>query len=201
MRKQGVNHILQIFFPKVCPICTEVLDREQEICQDCRKKLKYITEPKCKKCGKPFESVDAQSQIRQYCGDCQKNRHDYEYGMAVFRYNDEIRESIYRFKYKNQRTYAGFYADEMWKVYGRQIRAEGIEVMIPVPVSRKKMQKTIAPQTTKISAILKIGQILKSKKSTTPCSTYRSMPLPMAPEINNAVPTRNDTGPLLTRLR
>ena len=48
MRKQGVNHILQIFFPKVCPICTEVLDREQEICQDCRKKLKYITEPKCK---------------------------------------------------------------------------------------------------------------------------------------------------------
>ena len=141
MRKQGVNHILQIFFPKVCPICTEVLDREQEICQDCRKKLKYITEPKCKKCGKPFESVDAQSQIRQYCGDCQKNRHDYEYGMAVFRYNDEIRESIYRFKYKNQRTYAGFYADEMWKVYGRQIRAEGIEVMIPVPVSRKKMQK------------------------------------------------------------
>ena len=52
MRKQGVNHILQIFFPKVCPICTEVLDREQEICQDCRKKLKYITEPKCKKCGK-----------------------------------------------------------------------------------------------------------------------------------------------------
>ena len=141
MRKQGVNHILQIFFPKVCPICTEVLDREQEICQGCRKKLKYITEPKCKKCGKPFESVDAQSQIRQYCGDCQKNRHDYEYGMAVFRYNDEIRESIYRFKYKNQRTYASFYADEMWKVYGRQIRAEGIEVMIPVPVSRKKMQK------------------------------------------------------------
>ena len=51
MRKQGVNHILQIFFPKVCPICTQVLDREQEICQDCRKKLKYITEPKCKKCG------------------------------------------------------------------------------------------------------------------------------------------------------
>ena len=101
MRKQGVNHILQIFFPKVFLICTEVLDREQEICQDCRKKLKYITEPKCKKCGKPFESVDAQSQIRQYCGDCQKNRHDYEYGMAVFRYNDEIRESIYRFKYKN----------------------------------------------------------------------------------------------------
>ena len=95
MRKQGVNHILQIFFPKVCPICTEVLDREQEICQGCRKKLKYITEPKCKKCGKPFESVDAQSQIRQYCGDCQKNSHDYEYGMALM-YADEVTPSMER---------------------------------------------------------------------------------------------------------
>ena len=57
------------------------------------------------------------------------------------------------------------------------------------------------PTHIPISAILKIGQILKSKKSTTPCSTYRSMPLPMAPAINNAVPTRNESGPLLTRLR
>ena len=57
--------------------------------------------------------------------------------MAVFQYSDELRESIYRFKYYNQRTYAKFYGRAMAR-YKRQIKDLGIQILIPVPISRKR---------------------------------------------------------------
>lgn len=130
--------ILQILFPKTCPICGDILEKGREICPECKQRLIYIREPKCKKCGKPFDKREYDSQTREYCGDCTKLPHSYEHGMAVFRYNEEIRESIFRFKYHNQRTYADFYGKEMAKSYGRYIQSLGIEVIIPVPLSKKK---------------------------------------------------------------
>lgn len=129
--------LLQLFFPKTCPICEEILDKHQEICKKCEKNLRYIEEPKCKKCGKPFEPREPDSEIKEYCMDCVKKPHIYDFGMAVFQYSEELRESIYRFKYYNQRTYAGFYGKAM-ACYGRQIRELGIQVLIPVPISRQR---------------------------------------------------------------
>lgn len=134
------ENVLQILFPKTCPICGDILDKEREICPECKHKLIYIREPKCKKCGKPFEQREYGSQMREYCGDCTKLHHSYEHGMALFQYNEEIRESIFRFKYHNQRTYAEFYGKEMAKRYGTFIHSLGIEVFIPVPLSKKKQR-------------------------------------------------------------
>jgi len=129
--------LLQLFFPKTCPICEEILERNQEICEKCERSLCYVREPKCKKCGKPFEPKESGSEIREYCADCIKRTHTYEFGMAVFQYSSGLRESIYRFKYHNQRTYAGFYGKAMAR-YAKQIRELGIQVLIPVPISRKR---------------------------------------------------------------
>ena len=38
-----------------CPVCGEVLGKNEEICETCRKKLLYVQEPKCKKCGKSYK--------------------------------------------------------------------------------------------------------------------------------------------------
>lgn len=132
------EEILQIFFPKTCPVCENILDRHREICDECAGRLHYIREPKCKKCGKPFETAEEGDGIREYCGDCAGGGHSYESGMAVFQYSDEIKESIYRFKYHNQRTYAGFYGKAMALRYGEMIQRLGIQILIPVPISRQK---------------------------------------------------------------
>lgn len=137
----GNHWLMQLLFPKTCPICEDILPKKTEICESCRKKLQYIREPKCKKCGKPFETADEGQMIREYCADCVKRRHFYDRGMAVFCYNEEIKESIYRFKYHNQRTYADFYGQEICNRYGREIRRMGIEALIPVPISVEKQRK------------------------------------------------------------
>ena len=136
--KKTKELFLQILFPKTCPICEDILEKHREICSKCEKDLQYISEPKCKKCSKPFEALQEGEQIREYCHDCTKTAHSYKFGMSVFQYNDKIKQSIYRFKYQNQRTYAGFYGKAMALRYGGIIRESGIQILMPVPVSHKK---------------------------------------------------------------
>ena len=44
--------ILDILYPPRCPVCHEVVRGKGKLCLSCKKKLPYIKEPKCKKCGK-----------------------------------------------------------------------------------------------------------------------------------------------------
>ena len=59
-------------------------------------------------------------------------------GKAVFVYQGEIRQSMYRFKYSNKREYADFYAKEAVRIYGDWIRRKQIEAIVPVPMYRWK---------------------------------------------------------------
>mgnify|MGYP000172893683 CR=1 FL=1 len=54
-------------------------------------------------------------------------------GKAVFVYQGEIRQSMYRFKYSNKREYADFYAKEAVRIYGDWIRRKQIEAIVPFP--------------------------------------------------------------------
>lgn len=167
--------VWNLLYPKTCPICQNIIRGDEEICEKCYGNLEFIREPKCKKCGKRFESVDISNEIREYCGDCAKNEHLYEFGMAVFRYDDNIKESIYRFKYHNQRTYAGFYGKTMAAAYGKLIGELGVEVIIPVPIHYKKRIKRgynqaelIADELGTTLGIPVDNRILVRDKATTP---------------------------------
>lgn len=128
--KEGLSNIV---FPPRCPVCDEVIYVGKDTCEDCRKKVICIGEPSCKKCGKPLED-----QRREYCTDCMRKKHYFSQGKAVFVYQGEIRQSMYRFKYSNKREYAGFYAKEAVRIYGDWIRRKQIGAIVPVPMYRWK---------------------------------------------------------------
>lgn len=128
--KEGLSNIV---FPPRCPVCDEVIYVGKDTCEDCRKKVICIGEPSCKKCGKPLED-----QRREYCTDCMRKKHYFSQGKAVFVYQGEIRQSMYRFKYSNKREYADFYAKEAVRIYGDWIRRKQIEAIVPVPMYRLK---------------------------------------------------------------
>ena len=48
---------------------------------------------------------------------------------------------MYRFKYSNKREYAAFFAKKAKQKYGAWIQNTGVEVIIPVPLYRKKQRK------------------------------------------------------------
>lgn len=128
--------VLSFIFPKTCPVCDKVIGHDKTICADCIKKIQYISEPRCKKCGKSLKDSE-----KEYCIDCEKNHHLYKCGIAAFLYDDVISKSIYRFKYHNRRTYAEFYGEAIAKMYGALIRSWHADVIIPVPIHEKKLIK------------------------------------------------------------
>ena len=50
-----------------CPVCQEIVWGEK-VHRECLKKLEYVEEPLCKKCGKPIFAEEV-----EYCFDCTKH--------------------------------------------------------------------------------------------------------------------------------
>lgn len=125
-----------IFYPRRCPICDDVLEPGILICEKCCGQVQNVKEPVCKRCGKPLEY-----EREEYCTDCQKGTHVYRQGKAVFIYKEGIRQSMYRFKYSNRREYAAFYAKEAARLYGDWVKKNHIEVIVPIPMYQGKKRR------------------------------------------------------------
>lgn len=128
--------ILDILYPPRCPVCHGIVRGKDRVCGKCRRLLSYVAEPQCRKCGKGLAK-----QEQEYCCDCQRFPHAYTAGAAVFAYDEVMRRSIAMFKYHNRREYAVFYAEEMYRRFARRLAFWKPQVIIPVPVSRKKKRQ------------------------------------------------------------
>jgi len=128
--------VINLLYPRRCPVCSEIVTNEEGLVHmQCRKLLKYVHDPTCLKCGKPIENP-----MKEYCADCTRHNYTYHYGKALWIYNQASSQSIFAYKYKNKKEYAGFYSEELLKVHGKWIRDLKPDVLIPVPLNRKKLR-------------------------------------------------------------
>ncbi len=126
--------VLDIFYPRRCPICHEILRPSEGLAHSaCKAKLHYVHEPVCLKCGKPVISGD-----EVYCRDCERRRHVYDRGRAVWVYDTWMRKSIAMYKYHNAKSYADFYVEQMVALLGDWLQSIRPDAVIPVPVHRRK---------------------------------------------------------------
>ena len=123
------EELISFVFPRRCPVCDEILITGSYICEDCRKKISFMKEPVCKRCGKTLEH-----ERQEYCSDCMRKKHYFVQGKAVFEYQEEMKKSMYRFKYSNKREYADYYGIEAVRLYGAWIKRREIEAIVPVPM-------------------------------------------------------------------
>lgn len=172
MKYKGVDgkKIISIFFPKTCPLCERIIYDQMYICGNCLENLYVIKEPKCYKCGKPLNSDE-----RIICSDCTKTTHCFDKGIAVFEYKKEIRESLHRFKYENQRVYSELYAKAAVKLYESTFREWKVDKIIPVPMyHRKKIKRgynqaeEFADELSKYTGIPRDNKCLVRTKNTNP---------------------------------
>ena len=139
----------ELLYPPRCPVCDKVNRLwDKGICEECLKSIRYVKPPRCLKCGKHIEDEAA-----EYCGDCEKRDHYFTKGRALFHYRDVAR-SIHRFKYKGRREYARVYGKEMAYYLGDCIRTWNPQVLIPVPLYRKKERRRGYNQATLLAQVL-----------------------------------------------
>lgn len=127
-----------MLYPRRCPLCHRILGESHELAHEkCREKAPLIREPKCKKCGKGLESGEA-----EYCMECAESRHVFTRGLAVYAYDEGMRESVHQLKFYNKREYADFYVSQMCRVLEPVLPLWRPQVLLPVPLhpSRRRQR-------------------------------------------------------------
>ncbi len=144
-----------ILYPRRCPVCMQIATpRGSLVHRECTKKLLYIREPACKRCGRQIARME-----KEYCSECAKKEFHYTRGYAVWQYEANIQHSLSEFKYHSRKEFADFYAAEAVRLYGDKIKYEKPEVLIPVPVHRTRRAERGFNQAELLAK--KMGQMLE----------------------------------------
>ncbi len=135
-RDRGIpaRNLLDYIYPPRCPICDGV--SAKGICDACRKKIVFIRDDYCMKCGKPLEGEE-----EEYCPDCRKRAHAFEAGRSVFSYRGDLRRSLYRLKYNGKQEYGIVFGQEMAREAGSWIRRIGVTRIVPVPLHAARQRE------------------------------------------------------------
>ncbi len=129
--------MLSFLFPPVCPLCGKnLLKKDQKICKLCSKKKIFIKEPVCYSCGKPLDSFE-----EEFCTDCKKHPKNFRRGMGLCIYQEPVKSSLAAIKYKNKREFANYYILETERRKGKELKKLGVDVIVPVPLHKKKRRK------------------------------------------------------------
>lgn len=141
MRKNKIWDLREIFldtlYPRRCPVCDDiVMPKGRLICEKCQKKLSYVCQPICKKCGK--EVIGEQA---EYCPDCLRHPRSFDHGLALLNYNEAARHSMAKIKYNNKRQYLDFYADAISRRFGKLLLRMKADALVPVPIHPSRRRK------------------------------------------------------------
>lgn len=126
--------VLSLLFPRRCPICHDIVrPRGAWICPSCLKKVPFVQEPTCLRCGKEIASEEI-----EYCYDCSHHTRSFQKGYALAVYDPVMRESVRRFKNGGRMEYADWYAEALWQQYGKEWMRLELDLVVPVPLHRSR---------------------------------------------------------------
>jgi ComF family protein len=132
--RSGVyERLVTLLFPRRCPFCDKVVPYGTLVHPTCLKKVDYADRYNtCLKCGKPMRDSDD-----EYCRDCLNTAHVFDRGFSLYIYRT-VSGAVYRFKYGGRQEYADFFAKDTVRHLGAAIRAMNIDMIVPVPLHRKR---------------------------------------------------------------
>lgn len=87
-------------------------------------------------CGKQIRSTE-----KEYCYDCAHTHHYYEQGLSLWNHRNPVNQSVYQFKYHNQRRYANIYSKEIVEAFREEILRWKPDVIMPVPLHWTRKRK------------------------------------------------------------
>lgn len=168
--RRGLTKIVDLLFPLRCPVCDGIMPAgEGKICRACRRKIRYISEPRCQKCGRQLND-----ETRPFCTSCEKTKHKFDRGIALYDYQS-MKKSIYRFKYKRRCEYAVFYAEDIYNHLKDEILRMEADAIIPVPLHKTRLKsrgynqaELIARHLSRLTGIPMQKKLVKRVRKTVP---------------------------------
>lgn len=122
------------------------------------------------KCGKQMED-----ERQEYCYDCQQRTHFFREGRSVLIHQETVSKAIYDFKYHDLKCYGYAFGKEMAGLYGEYLHEHGVELLIPIPLHKKRRKERgynqaeiLAKEISRHTGIPFDSYVLKRTKSTNP---------------------------------
>ena len=85
------------------------------------------------KCGQPLAGNE-----EEYCADCGHTHHYYDRGYGLWLHRKPVSNSIYRFKFHNQRAFGAYYARELAGRFEEELHRWGPDFLVPIPLHPRK---------------------------------------------------------------
>ncbi len=137
--------LLDLIFPRRCPVCHEAAMPPYHICPACRARLPFIGTARCGKCGKPVPGTD------RLCDDCRTRQHAFDRGLGLLLYDETMRSTMSYLKYRGRKEY-GEALGELLAEYTADLAALWRpSVIVPVPLHPKKMNTRTYNQAAEIA--------------------------------------------------
>lgn len=149
--------MIQWLFPAKCPVCGGVLlPREALVHTKCMKRLKFIKEPVCMRCGRPVEET------AEYCVECetliskQGKLIGWDSGRCVFPYHGAVKDALWNLKNKGTREAVRFFGTQMAECQKAYLDGLNPDCIVPVPLHLKKQRQRGFNQAELLAEVLAV---------------------------------------------
>ncbi|WP_349237154.1 ComF family protein [Bacillus sp. REN3] len=111
------------------------------VCEDCLARFPLITGETCVKCGRPFAFLEDGFRSGDMCVDCKRWEDDKAWtgtldkNIALYRYDDFIKEVIAKYKFRGDYVLARIFAEDIRKA----LQAFQYDDLVPIPLSEERL--------------------------------------------------------------
>lgn len=134
-----IDSLSCVLFPEVCYFCGSLNDTKGSvICSKCRSSIRSILMPFCEICGLPLSKFDHCSD-ELFCGSCISRAPAYDRARYGVYYENDIRSAITKFKFHASLFNVRPIAECLIEAFNRHYADESIDVILPIPVHRKRL--------------------------------------------------------------
>ncbi|HJD56881.1 ComF family protein [Candidatus Tisiphia endosymbiont of Ptychoptera albimana] len=127
------DYLIDYILPARCLSCTEMTETKEDFCQNCWKKLDFITKPYCIICG---SRLDISILDNMCCAKCFQHKPCYDKSRSLIKFNEHSKKIIHAFKYQDKTILAKTFSKLFYTHYNSEI--QDIDLIIPVPMNRFK---------------------------------------------------------------
>jgi len=147
--KNKIVRTVNLVFPPHCPYCGARLERAHSICPHCFTKIRFISNPKCDRCGRPF---DFEAPEKMICAKCLTSHNYYDKVRSAFIYDEFSRVPLLLFKHVH-RTDLGSVLGHFLFLAGQEL-FPGTDAIVCVPMHRKRLWKRTYNQAAILSRFI-----------------------------------------------
>jgi ComF family protein len=128
--------ILNFFLPPRCLGCGLLVEEPDTLCHHCWKKLHFISQPFCVRCGLPF---DVDIAVDAVCRHCIRKETVFALARTALCYDEGSKPLILRFKHADETHFASLFAKWMW-IAGKECM-QMADYLVPVPLHWRRLLK------------------------------------------------------------